>query len=162
MRTFKYLVMCNLYDRINKTENGCWEFTGALRSGYGAIKYKGKTCATHRVSYEISNGNIPNGLLVCHKCDNRKCINPEHLFLGTYSENMQDCKNKGRIVIPAGKKFKKGNYPINSVFTLDEALIIKEKVKNRGKQSLISISKQLNIPYQYARDISCGRILKER
>lgn len=154
--------MCNLYQRINKTENGCWEFNGALRSGYGAIKYKGKVCGTHRVSYELSIGDIPEGMLVCHKCDNRKCVNPEHLFLGTYSENMQDCKNKGRIVIPIGRQFKKGDYPKNTPLSLKNALIVKEKIKNRGKQSLISISKELNIPYQYARDISSGRILKER
>lgn len=154
--------MCNLYNRINKTENECWEFTGALRDGYGAIKYNGKLCSAHRVSYIISKGNIPDGLLVCHKCDNRKCVNPKHLFLGTYSDNMIDCYNKGRMVIPVVSQFKKGHYPNNTNITLANALVIKEKIKNRGKQSLISISKELNIPYQYVRDISCGRILKER
>jgi len=151
-----------LYSKVNKTINECWEFTGALRVGYGAIKYKGKVCGTHRVSYEISFGEIPKGLLVCHKCDNRKCINPDHLFLGTFSENMQDCKDKGRHVRDVGRSFKKGDYPKNTSVLLEDALIVKEKVLNRRKKSLITLSKELKVPYQYVRDISCGRILKER
>lgn len=154
-----------LYSKINKTESGCWEFTGALRSGYGAIKFKGKTCGAHRVSYEISFGEIPEGMLVCHKCDNPKCINPDHLFLGTYSENMQDCKVKNRISNPPviiEHLFKDFNYPLNANLELKEALKIKEKVFNRGKKTLVSIAKENNVPYQYVRDISCGRILKER
>jgi len=156
--------MQRLYDRTEKDENDCWNFKGALRNGYGAIKYKGKICGTHRVSFEIANGKIPDGLLVCHKCDNKKCVNPNHLFLGTYKDNTQDCLKKGRMVIPITikRQFKKGDYPKNTKFTLEQALIIKEKILNRDKKSLVLISKELNIPYQYARDISCGRILKDR
>lgn len=154
--------MERLYSKINKTENGCWEFTGALRNGYGAIKHNGKTHGAHRLSYEISHGEIQEGLLVCHKCDNSKCINPEHLFLGTQEDNMQDCSKKGRVVIGEGKRIAKGNYPSNTTIPLEEAIKIKNIILNRGNKSLMSISKENNIPYQYARDISCGRILKGR
>lgn len=151
-----------LYSRVNKTENGCWEFVGALRSGYGAIKFKNKIMGTHRVSYELSYGDIPEGFLVCHKCDNRKCINPDHLFLGTHKDNMQDCLVKGRMVIDKGVKFVKGNYPNNTSISLEKAIFVKNIIANRGKKSLVEIAKENEIPYQYARDISCGKILKNR
>jgi len=68
--------------------NECWEWLGSKnKGGYG----------NHRLSYEYFIGHIPKGLCVCHKCDNPGCVNPNHLFLGTYKENMQDCKIKGRI-----------------------------------------------------------------
>lgn len=80
----------------------CWEWTGKRDGpGYGALWVAGKTRGAHRVSWEMHNGAIPPGMFVCHSCDNRGCVRPDHLWLGTNEDNMQDAANKGRLVRPA-------------------------------------------------------------
>lgn len=83
--------------RYEMHPGGCWEWYGPFdKDGYGKIKRHGKTLRAHRVSYEIANGPIPDGLLLMHSCDNPKCVNPKHLTPGTVAANNQDMTRKGR------------------------------------------------------------------
>lgn len=79
--------------------DGCWEWQGLLDQwGYGVIKRNGHAVKASRLSWELHNGSINQGLLVLHHCDNPKCVNPRHLFLGTDSDNAKDKAGKGRSV----------------------------------------------------------------
>lgn len=86
-----------ILENCKRADNGCVEWTAARSNdGYGRLSIKGKYFRAHRVSYELFKGEIPEGMLVCHTCDNPICIDPEHLFLGTAWDNTLDRLNKGR------------------------------------------------------------------
>ncbi len=80
-----------------KKSRGCWEWTAHVHwTGYGRAWYMGRKEQAHRLAWNLEVGPIPKGLLMLHKCDNRKCVRPSHLFPGTYKENTQDMIRKGR------------------------------------------------------------------
>lgn len=153
--------MQRFFDKINKTDS-CWLWLAAKRgnSGYGCMKFYGKLVDAHRISYIIHYGKISNGMIVCHSCDKKLCVNPNHLFLGTQKDNMQDCLRKGRLKIPLGSRFANGHKALNSSLTNNDVVAIKKAIKNRGKKTLLSISKELGYKYQLLRDINCDRIYK--
>ncbi len=97
---------------------GCWLWTGSTNNeGYGKIGIGGRLFLTHRVSYEMHKGPIPPGRLALHKCDTPACCNPDHLFLGGFSDNHWDMRRKGRANYTLGEdrpsaKFRSADIPV--------------------------------------------------
>jgi hypothetical protein len=88
-----------LWRRVRKSD-GCWEWTGGVMgSGYGQLRQAGRSIGTHRLAYLLLVGSIPDGLCVCHTCDNPRCVRPDHLWLGTNRDNQLDARAKGRSAI---------------------------------------------------------------
>ena len=85
-------------------EDGCMEWTGVKRNGYGRMPHNKKLISAHRYSYELHVEKIPKGLCVLHRCDNPSCVRPDHLFLGSYHDNNKDRAIKGRNFIASGEK----------------------------------------------------------
>lgn len=94
------MTMKRFWDKVQKTD-GCWNWKAGIRSlktGYGCFKYKGKVIDTHRFVWFLTYGEIPKGKLIYHTCDNRLCVNPTHLFLGSYRDNLLDAIKKKRFI----------------------------------------------------------------
>lgn len=85
---------------VTKRDEGCWEWRGArsqFSQGYGHMRFEDRDYVGSRVSWEIHNGPIPDGLLVLHDCDNKICCNPAHLHLGTHADNMREAVERGLL-----------------------------------------------------------------
>lgn len=97
LQRFKTTEM-RFWEKVKITSpDDCYEWlAGATPAGYGKFKVNGKTLGAHRVAYEMKNGLIPDGMQVCHRCDNKKCVNYRHLFLGSAADNQFDKVKKNR------------------------------------------------------------------
>lgn len=107
---------------------GCWLWTGPCAGGYGSIKRNGVHVATHRLVWEWAYGSIPDGILVCHACDTPRCVRPDHLFLGTDTDNQRDAWAKGRKVPPRGE--------LNGTARLTAAQVLAIRKDGRGPHAL--------------------------
>jgi len=103
--------------------SGCWIWI-AGGDKYGTLNVgNGKMCGAHRVSYLLHHGPIPDGMMVCHRCDVPRCVNPEHLFLGGASDNLRDCYSKGRS--PLQRRDPRGERNGNAKLTQDDVDFIR-------------------------------------
>lgn len=129
-----------IFKKVEKKENGCWEFTGSRsRYNYGMVSYKGKQIWAHRLVYQlINNVVLPRNIFVCHTCDNPPCINPEHLFAGTSRDNVIDSLVKGA----------RGKVYLNKEDVID--------IANSGVSNL-KLSKKYNMSEQNIGHIKSGR-----
>lgn len=123
------------WSKVNKTKT-CWNWiAGKTIDGYGSFNIGHRMENAHRVSFKITYGDIPNGLHCLHKCDNRVCVNPEHLFLGTNSDNVKD-----RVI---KKRSNKGENVYLSKLNYKQVLEIKEMLRNNILQ--LEIAKKFNV-----------------
>ena len=103
---------------------------GWVDGGYGRCSFNGKVTLVHRKAYEMAVGPIPEGICVLHRCDNRPCFRPSHLFLGTYADNVHDCNAKGRRNNPMGIRHGRAKLTLEQVEEIRRLRVEGSSVKN--------------------------------
>jgi len=137
------------FARVQKgSVNGCWLWKGYLNpGGYGMVLCRGRMALAHRVSWTLHRGEIPEGMLICHICDVRACVNPEHLFLGTPGTNAADARRKGRLFRPR----------FGAKLTPDQVQQIR-LLLDRDKMYMTEIARQFGVSSTTIRAIKFGQI----
>lgn len=146
-------------------ETDCWEWQGFLQpNGYVYVCINYKKTYLHRYSYTVHNGEIPAGMSVLHRCDNRKCVNPNHLFLGTQLDNMRDMHAKGRGLIgdknPSRKNPERVQGEKNPMAKLTNEIVLKIYAMLKSGVSVGLLSKRYGVARSTLYDIKSGRIWK--
>lgn len=137
-------------DKIHVAEDGCWNWTGAtFVQGYGALGIGGAKVKAHRFSYESFIGPIPAGMGVLHKCDNKKCVNPEHLEAGSQAKNVRDAYDRGLMPKRCGEQ-------INTAkLTADAVAEIRATERRRGYRQYLA--NKFGVSEATISDVVCGR-----
>lgn len=138
---------------ITNSIKDCWNWTGAKKpTGYGNVRVDKKYMLAHRVAFQISNGEIPSGYIVCHICDNPSCCNPSHLMLGTIKSNAADMVLKNRH---AKKKVSnRGERNCNSKLNNEQVREIKKMLSEKIYQH--EIAKKFNVSQSTIHSINVG------
>ena len=140
--------------KVAQQPHGCWEWLGARsdKHQHGKLSVGGKGVYTHRVAYELFIGHIPDGLKICHTCDNPGCVNPAHLFVGTNKDNTQDALMKGRLVNTA---FTKGATHYKAKLDDEQVKEIRRLCAAGASRSIVA--EQYGVAYQTVGDIVTRR-----
>lgn len=143
------------WEKVDKRgEDKCWEFRGhALPDGYGTFWYKKSKIPAHRVSYIINCGDIPEGLEVCHTCNNKWCVNPKHLYTGTHYDNIKYRDEQGRTP--------KGENHYSALFTTEDVHKIREEYINDKKITMHELSKKYNVMRDVIENIINNKTYKD-
>ncbi|WFG54114.1 putative HNH endonuclease [Myxococcus phage Mx9] len=137
--------MARFWSFVEKSEE-CWVWKGALQERYGVFSLPGnRTVRAHRFSYIAHHGPIPSNRVVCHRCDNPPCVNPEHLFLGSRAENMADKMAKGRFWAPR--------------LTAESVRLIRKAYEQEGA-NVESIAHRFGVSTKTAKDVATRRTWK--
>lgn len=132
--------------KVRVSPTGCWLWQGSLGRGYGQLSFRRRTTSAHRLSYLFFFGEPPGDLLCCHSCDVRACVNPTHIWLGTYSDNARDCAVKWRNAAQTRPESRaRGERQGSSVLTASSVLEIRSRYAagdtHRGLAKAFGISK---------------------
>ena len=153
--------MDRFWNRVKKTR-GCWIWTGVISRRYGALKVNGRTHRAHRFSWVLRFGEIPEGLFVCHHCDNPVCVRPDHLFLGTPLDNMRDKIAKGRAVNLTGDAVSNpGESNPAAKLNFDQVKEIRRRY-NQGGISQVKLGKLYGINQQSVSNIVRNQTWKKK
>lgn len=147
------------WDKVNKGDSDeCWQWQACTRVGYGALNVNGKLYGAHRLSFLLEEGVIPEKSQICHHCDNRSCVNPNHLFLGDSSKNMKDAYKKGKLthIDKADPNYAKGE-DNNSKLSKSKAKEIKH-LKNNSDLTVREIADDFNVSHSVVVDIGNGNL----
>ena len=122
---------------IPEPNSGCWLWLGREcgSNGYGSISVNGRVIVAHRYSWELHKGPIPTGRLVCHHCDTPACVNPDHLFIGTYKDNCDDKIRKGRMGNVGTKTPLRGQDNGRAKLTGKDILVIRSTNQSQRKMA---------------------------
>lgn len=136
--------------RRSVNPDGCWEWDGTrVERGYGMVHWQGAMIPAHRASYTVHVGPIPDGLVVCHRCDNPPCIRPDHLFVGTPADNTADMFAKGRNHDTRGSA--------NPAAKLDERQVAEIKAALRAGERRADIASRFMVSRNIVNFIATGR-----